>query len=334
VTWEEIAWWVGMLLPVGVLAEWVWSRVRPSRSTVLDVLADTLLFASFSVFMLAIWPWALVGPTARVGVLFALALIIVRGAVELWAARRHGRPASVRPRSMPRSIKTAAYFAAAGAMLVTIGYAFVVEAIDRRTGDPVWIRFPLEGEWSASQAGRTLLFSVHNFVVDQRYALDLVKIGPDGRIWRGRGGKDVTAHYGWEAPVYAPDEAVVLEAENNQPDNPVGVTDPVHLRGNYVLLGRADGTQVLLAHLRRGSVQVRPGDRVVAGQLLGRVGNSGNTSRPHLHLGVMREEGGRLVGVAFGLVDVEPGFVRPWRGQILRKMPRAGAGSAEGEAVR
>lgn len=59
-----------------------------------------------------------------------------------------------------------------------------------------------------------------------------------------------------------------------------------NLGGNYVILD-CGGVYPLYAHLRRGSVRVRPGQRVAAGEPLGAVGNSGSSLQPHLHFQVM-----------------------------------------------
>lgn len=59
------------------------------------------------------------------------------------------------------------------------------------------------------------------------------------------------------------------------------------LLGNHVLVRHDDGTVAVYAHLRRGSVAVRPGERVAAGDVLGEVGNTGNSSEPHLHVHLM-----------------------------------------------
>jgi len=60
------------------------------------------------------------------------------------------------------------------------------------------------------------------------------------------------------------------------------------LAGNHVILEMAGGRPYLVvAHLRRGTVVVRPGEPVAAGQMLGRCGNSGNSTQPHVHLQVM-----------------------------------------------
>jgi murein DD-endopeptidase MepM/ murein hydrolase activator NlpD len=57
--------------------------------------------------------------------------------------------------------------------------------------------------------------------------------------------------------------------------------------GNHVILDLGDGTYALYAHLRRGSLTVREGDRVTVGQPLARCGNSGNSTEPHLHFQLM-----------------------------------------------
>ena len=59
--------------------------------------------------------------------------------------------------------------------------------------------------------------------------------------------------------------------------------------GNYVVL-KCGGCYPLLAHLRCGSVCVKVGDEVRAGDKLGEVGNSGSSIQPHLHFQVMSSE--------------------------------------------
>jgi len=57
--------------------------------------------------------------------------------------------------------------------------------------------------------------------------------------------------------------------------------------GNHVVLDLGNGFFAFYAHMQKGSVAVRPGDRVKRGQVLGKLGNSGNTSAPHLHFHIM-----------------------------------------------
>lgn len=71
---------------------------------------------------------------------------------------------------------------------------------------------------------------------------------------------------------------------------PVGSLPPItidNIGGNYVVVGLGDGRFAYYAHLQPGSLKVKVGDRVRRGQLLGLVGNSGNTHFPHLHFHIM-----------------------------------------------
>jgi murein DD-endopeptidase MepM/ murein hydrolase activator NlpD len=62
---------------------------------------------------------------------------------------------------------------------------------------------------------------------------------------------------------------------------------PGRVLGNHVVLDLGGGVNAALAHLRRGSVLVRPGDRVAADQPLAACGNSGDSTEPHLHFRLM-----------------------------------------------
>ena len=106
----------------------------------------------------------------------------------------------------------------------------------------------------------------------------------------------------WGMPVYAVLPGRVVVASDGTPDRPglsmlrdllalmlfgPKVQPPFsNLGGNHVILD-CGGVFPLYAHLRRGSVRVRPGQAVAAGEVLGEVGNSGSSLQPHLHFQVM-----------------------------------------------
>ena len=69
--------------------------------------------------------------------------------------------------------------------------------------------------------------------------------------------------------------------------NPVPVMNTARLAGNFVALDCGD-FHVILAHLRQGSVRVREGQAVTAGEPVGELGKSGNSSEPHLHVHAQR----------------------------------------------
>jgi hypothetical protein len=83
--------------------------------------------------------------------------------------------------------------------------------------------------------------------------------------------------------VLAPCDGSVVTAESGVADLPPPLVDREHIAGNFVFLN-CGAAHVLLGHLQQGSVSVRPGERVTAGQHVGAIGNSGNSDEPHLHV--------------------------------------------------
>jgi hypothetical protein len=123
----------------------------------------------------------------------------------------------------------------------------------------------------------------------ERYALDLVVVDEAGRRFRGEGRANAD-FYGWERPVRAPGAGTVVAMHDGQPDNDrIGSENLWHGRtwesahGNYVLIDHGGGEFSLIAHMRQGSIRVRSGERVRAGDLIGQVGNSGSSLMPHVH---------------------------------------------------
>jgi hypothetical protein len=143
------------------------------------------------------------------------------------------------------------------------------------------LRLPFDGEWTVINGGRTLATNPHARLRSQRFALDLVELR-DGTSSNGAG-QGLADYYIWGAAVLAPAGGEVVSALDQLPDNPIGTTDAQNPAGNHVVIDHGSGEYSFLAHLQQGSLAVKKGDRVVAGQKLGLVGNSGNTSEPHLH---------------------------------------------------
>jgi hypothetical protein len=88
-------------------------------------------------------------------------------------------------------------------------------------------------------------------------------------------------------PVIAPCAGEVVTAVDGLPDLQVPQMDHDHLAGNHVILSCA-GADILLGHFHTGSVRVRVGQKLKVGDFIAQVGNSGNTSEPHLHINAMR----------------------------------------------
>lgn len=133
--------------------------------------------------------------------------------------------------------------------------------------------------------------------IPQRYALDLVGVDASGHAMRA-GVKDIqkSAHADWigyGTEVLAVADGIVRDARDGEEEHPPLSPQPeptsltAHgLFGNYVVLEIAPGIYASYAHLRKGSVRVKPGESVHRGQLLAQLGQSGNSAAPHLHFQV------------------------------------------------
>ncbi len=144
-----------------------------------------------------------------------------------------------------------------------------------------YLRLPFEGEWLVFWGGRTVEQNYHAAVKDQRFAYDLLVV-ENGKSHTGDG-KSNEQYFCWGKEILSPGSGTVVTVVSNLPDNPPGVMDPKNPPGNHVILDLGNKEYALLAHLQRGSVSVDEGEEVRPGQPIGRCGNSGNTSEPHLH---------------------------------------------------
>lgn len=139
----------------------------------------------------------------------------------------------------------------------------------------VYYRFPFVGKWRIQRT------HYGTKQADQAYALDLV---PDADI------RDKRQNAGFPCygqPVVADAPGVVAVAVDGVPDNQPGVKNGYDAHGNYVVIDHQNGEFSLMAHMIPGSLKVRPGTAVQAGMELGRCGNTGNSTLPHIHWQVM-----------------------------------------------
>jgi hypothetical protein len=155
-------------------------------------------------------------------------------------------------------------------------------AIYRPAVDPLTIASPLAGEWFVGQGGRAELVNYHRVTSAQADALDILQV-VDGRTHRP-GNPELTRYYIYGKPVLAPADGVVTGVQNGQPDQQIGTTNAHYQEGNAIVLDVGDGRYLMMAHLKPDSITVRVGDQVRVGQPIARVGNSGNTTEPHLHI--------------------------------------------------
>lgn len=146
---------------------------------------------------------------------------------------------------------------------------------------------PFQGDWWVAWGGRTIGENQHAIIRAQRFAYDILMV-KDGKTHVGES-KVLTDYYCYGQPVLAPAAGVVVTAVDSFPDQPIGTRDPAHAAGNHIVIDHGNGEYSLLAHMQPHSIQVKPGQRVKSGDVLGKAGNSGNTSEPHLHVHLMNK---------------------------------------------
>jgi hypothetical protein len=136
---------------------------------------------------------------------------------------------------------------------------------------------------------QALLASDADWVSPETFAVDWIK-EVDGRFYTGDGSQ-LSDWPGFGEPVHAVADGTVVVAVDGMPDIPPltknpDLRTPEDYAGNNVIVALGDGRYAVFDHLVRGSVHVRRGQHVRTGQVLGKLGNSGNTDGPHLHFGI------------------------------------------------
>lgn len=159
---------------------------------------------------------------------------------------------------------------------------------------------PANGEWTVSQGGPTRELNAHHGSKSQRFAYDLVLV-IDGRFrQKGAPAESNEAYFGYGQPLLAPAAGEVIRVVEGVPDNIPKVMGEAG--GNGVVIDHGFGEVSSLWHAKPGSVQVKVGDHVEAGQVIGQVGNSGRSSGAHIHFHVTRNDGD--FGLPAPLVDL------------------------------
>jgi hypothetical protein len=173
-----------------------------------------------------------------------------------------------------------------------------VAPVKVQTRKPVSISPPLDGpNWLDANsccdltAHRSAVNPINGQLwVSERFAIDYVQLTPDFRLFTGDPTKlESYAYFG--APIHAVADGKVVTVVDNLPEQ-VPSKSPKGLPldqygGNHIVQDIGDGNYAFYAHLKPGSITVKPGDDLKSGQTIAALGNSGNSDAPHLHFHIV-----------------------------------------------
>lgn len=181
--------------------------------------------------------------------------------------------------------------------------------------EPVIVEFPLRGEWLAPNTPGTKIPSHGTDQLGTRYAYDFIQVDWERMGWPAYRvsmlqyllfGVPLKEYYCWGQEVYAPCDGIVVQAEDGYEERErtnllsdlsnayknahyfdPSKDDVQSVAGNYVIVECGNDVYAALVHLQTGSIQVTVGQNVKKGEVIGRVGHSGNSFAPHLHFQLM-----------------------------------------------
>lgn len=181
--------------------------------------------------------------------------------------------------------------------------------------DPVIVEFPLRGEWMTPNTPGKKIPSHGTDQFGERFAFDFLQVNweKNGRPFYNTNllgyvffGVPLNKCYCWGKEIYAPCDGEIIIAEDGYTERPI-----VHLvsdlfvvlknaysfnaerdgfqsiAGNYIVMKCTNNVYAAFAHLQKGSITVSKNQVVKKGDIIGKIGHSGNSTAPHLHFQLM-----------------------------------------------
>ena len=262
-----------LFIPLGTAAVLAW---RPARSKISRALGLLALLGYTGFLFAAGAGWGMLGQGPRFGLLIGVAALC---AVAAYRCRR----TPTRPRGAWAWVAAAS--AAVALALTLLPYPSLANA--RMTSSRhVDLHTPLEqGTYLVIHGGGNAAVNHHALVTAQQYALDVVALDGWGRRAAGVMPAELEDYAIFGKGVLAPCPGTILAVRSDLADLPPLESTPSTPAGNHILLHCPQpNVTIVLAHLQKNGVAVAPGQHVAVGDRLGRVGNTGNTSEPHLHI--------------------------------------------------
>ena len=283
---------------------WVWEEGKPERElqvtgieyAVKDVVEIRIDYAALGRSLPPGLAAALRGPNARSW---------VRVSPFTWDARTR---------------EFVSWGAAVASFRLSLGDAPLDPPLPRALPAARAIALPLKGQWRVCQGA----FGI--WTHQEAWAYDLDRVDATVHPSPERMSRDPATYFSWNEAVFAPAAAKVIRSRSTVADHPARGEMTQDLP-NEVYLDLGGNVGLWLAHFKRGTSAFEAGRPVAAGQELGRIGHSGSSTWPHLHMGLWRTPEGRQtlpMALANVRVGLNPGRDDPWARSLGRWEIREG----------
>lgn len=277
--------WLVLVVCVAMPLGYAWSVWRLDENSRGGWLVATAYAAVIVVIVLMVGRWDIAGYYTY----YVLAALFAAAVLLSW--RRHAD----RPwwPSSGGALPSTRWFTLLLLVLFGAGAIYVAAGL-LPTGEVRSLAFPLKDGWfMVGQGGRNVLLNHHHNHTSQRYAVDIVALNDAGFRASGVYPDELADYAAYDAAVVSPCNGTVTEVRDGLPDLDPPETDADNPAGNHIVIACGD-MLVMLAHLRPNSITVDVGETLFVGQSVAKVGNTGNTTEPHLHIHAVGAQSGDI----------------------------------------
>ncbi|NDJ18555.1 M23 family metallopeptidase [Myxacorys almedinensis] len=272
-----------LILPAAFLI-WLWQAKESSK---LEWFTTLLVVSLFSVHIFLIGRWDVLSYYLRFVLVIIFLIAALKSFIKVKSLLLYPPRKFVSYLPLGVNSLVAVFFLTVMSSYIPQGYSF--------SGEPVQLAFPLKkGIYYIGQGGNSPTINYHNDNPAQQYALDIVKLNTLGMRANGLYPRSLSNYAIFGETLYSPCNGRIGSTVNDLPNLIPPERDRQNIAGNYILM-QCEGADVLMAHLLRGSVTVRAGESVEAEQAIAKIGNSGNTSEPHLHIHARKANTGNSI---------------------------------------
>ncbi|MFC7322553.1 M23 family metallopeptidase [Halobacillus campisalis] len=269
-----------LLLPLFLLYRVVKNDYTSQRLWFIEWLST----AAFIGFLFVVGPWHIFFYYFRY---IWLLIFIVVSIVSFKKIKMIPRKGPKHDKSYKFSIGISAVLAVYFGFIMIVGLSGYVQ----KSGGEIALDFPLkDGVFAVGHGGSTTKFNYHASHPNQRYSYDILQLNGWGLRAEVITPSELEQYEIYGAQLYSPCAGNVISAVDKYEDIPPLQSDiePEEPAGNHVILS-CENTGIHIAHFKPRTVEVQEGQDVDTGDVLGEVGNTGNTTEPHLHIHAERD---------------------------------------------